>query len=109
MPSSKLFKKKHAHFHPKARCSGNPTVRRAEEEAARAQVLARSERSWDAGPFTGFPEERIDQEAMDHAKADAKPVIAELVAAGMRCLGLRTSCAAGLARCLPSKTPSRPS
>lgn len=62
--------------------SGNPAVRRAEEEAARAAELARSERSWDADPFAGFPEEEIDHEAMEHAKADAEPIIGELVAAG---------------------------
>ncbi|NUP50334.1 MAG: hypothetical protein HOW97_23950, partial [Catenulispora sp.] len=82
VPKPKPRKKKHAHSHAKASRSGNPAVRRAEEEAAQERALARSEWSW-ANSFTGFPEEEIDQEAMDNAKADAEPVIAELVAADM--------------------------
>ncbi|MEY9893548.1 hypothetical protein ABIA31_007228 [Catenulispora sp. MAP5-51] len=103
MPNSKPRKKKNSRPHHKGSRSGNPAVRRAKEEASRAQDLARSEWSWGADPFTGFPEEEIDQEAMERAKVDAEPVIAELVAAGMPVAWLEDELCRRLGRALTAQ------
>ena len=81
MPKSKPRKKKQTSAPAKASRPGNPAARRAAEETARAKELARSEWSWEANPFTGYPEVELDLEAMNHAKADAELLIAELLVA----------------------------
>ena len=103
MPNSKPRKKKHTRPATKAGRSGNPAVRRAEEDAARAKDLARSGWPWDAEPFTGFAEQEFDQEAMDRAKADAEPVIAELAAADMPVAWLEDELCLRLGRALATQ------
>lgn len=70
---------------------------------ARAKAPARSGWSWSAEPFAGFAEEELDQEAMDRAKADAEPVIAELAAADMPVTWLEDELCLRLGRALAAQ------
>lgn len=85
MPASKPRKKKSGGSAARASRSGNPAVRRVEKEAA--QKARRVESAWSRPPdlsigaFIGDQEEALDHEAMEQARADAEPIIADLVAA----------------------------
>ena len=84
MPASKPRKKKSSKSTARASRSGNPAVRRVEREAAQEEHRVRSAWSPPAdlllGDFIGDREE-LDREAMERARADAEPIIADLVAA----------------------------
>ncbi|MFL6111634.1 MAG: hypothetical protein ACJ786_09820, partial [Catenulispora sp.] len=80
MPASKPRKKKSKRPDSRTSRSGNPAVRRAQEEEARLEHAARSVGLRATNPFAEY-REKLDRQRMEHAGVDAAPIIADLAAA----------------------------